>query len=73
MESWLASNLILSALIAPVASFLAIHSMHEISSWNQVLYKLAQPSLVTSSQLANDFAYEVKAKAANESASVSLP
>jgi hypothetical protein len=62
MEPWFTSNLILAAVIAPTVSWLAINSVYEIASWNRGLYKLAKPSLISYTQLANDFTYDVKMK-----------
>lgn len=63
MEAWFTSNLILTAIVAPTVSLLAVNSAYEISSWNRVVYKLAQPSSAASQKIANDFAYEVKLQA----------
>ena len=67
MHAWFKSNLILMLFIAPIISCLTITSIERIASFG--LYKLAKPSLIAFQKPANDFAYDVKMRAA-EAASV---
>ncbi|MBD3882250.1 hypothetical protein IFO70_10815 [Phormidium tenue FACHB-886] len=66
MEVWLKSNLILMLLTVPIVSYLTVNSVERISSFG--LYGLAKPSLITFQKRANDFTYEVKLRAAADSA-----
>jgi hypothetical protein len=62
MGAWFTSNLILTAIIAPTVSFLAVNSMYEITTWNRIVQKFAQPAFKTCEKFANDLTYEVKVR-----------
>jgi hypothetical protein len=63
MEAWFTSNLILTLIVAPAVSYLAVNSVYEIASWNRSLYRLAKDSSVVTAKLANDLTYDVKMQA----------
>ncbi|HEY9639248.1 MAG TPA: hypothetical protein V6C57_02125 [Coleofasciculaceae cyanobacterium] len=63
MEAWFTSNLILTVIIAPAVSYLAVNSVYEISAWNRIVYKLAKDSSVVTTKIANDLTYDVKVQA----------
>ncbi len=62
MGAWFSSNLILTAIVAPMVSVLAVNSMYEITTWNRIVQKLAQPSFGSCQKFANDLTYEVKVR-----------
>jgi len=62
MGAWLTSNLILTAIVAPTVSFLAVNSMYEITTWNRTVQKLAQPSFKSCQLFANDVTYDIKVR-----------
>ena len=66
MHAWFKSNLILMLFIAPILSYLTVNSVNRLASFG--LYKLAKPSLVAFQKPANDFAYDIKMRAAETAA-----
>ena len=62
MGAWFISNLILTAIVAPMVGVLAVNSMYEITTWNRIVQKLAQPSFGICQRFANDLTYEVKVR-----------
>ncbi|NJR56981.1 MAG: hypothetical protein HC768_22065 [Acaryochloris sp. CRU_2_0] len=63
MEAWFTSNLILTAIVAPAVSYLAINSVYEIASWDRMLNAFVKNSLPAITQVANDLTYDIKVQA----------